>query len=258
MVRRGYVDHSDSLGATARYGEGDVQWLTTGSGIQHAEMFPLLDTEQGNTLHLFQIWLNLPPQSKMVDAHFGMLWNEEIPTIEYPGATVDVIAGSLDGRDAPAPPPNSWASQPGSDMAIWVIEVQPGGSVTVPAHAEGLNRMLHCHSADSVMVADREIAADTGVRLRSDMDAVISNTGTGPAEFLMLQGRPIGAPVIQMGPFVMNTSDEIQTAMLDYRRTQFGGWPWSGSAPVHDRHEGRFALHADGRIEHRDRPRVGS
>lgn len=258
VVRRGYVDHSDSLGATARYGEGDVQWLTTGSGIQHSEMFPLLERHQGNTLHLFQIWLNLPPQSKMVDAHFGMLWNEEIPTIEYPGATIDVIAGSLDGHDAPAPPPDSWASQPDSHVAIWVIRVEPGGSVTIPAHAEGLNRMLHCHAGDSVVVGGREIAADTGVRLRSDTDAVISNTGEEPAEFLMLQGRPIGAPVIQMGPFVMNTADEIQTAMLDYRRTQFGGWPWSGPAPVHDRREGRFALHADGRVEHRDRPRVGS
>ena len=258
MVRRGYVDHSDSLGATARYGEGDVQWLTTGSGIQHSEMFPLLEQDQGNTLHLFQIWLNLPPRSKMVDAHFGMLWNEEIPTIEYPGATVDVIAGSLDGQDAPAPPPDSWASQADSHMAIWVIRVEPGGSVTIPAHAEGLNRMLHCYAADSVVVGGREITADTGVRLRSDMDAVISNIGGEPAEFLMLQGRPIGAPVIQMGPFVMNTADEIQTAMLDYRRTQFGGWPWSGPAPVHDRNEGRFALHADGRVEHRDRPKVGS
>lgn len=130
--------------------------------------------------------------------------------------------------------------------------------MTIPAHAEGLNRMLHCYAAASVVVGGREITADTGVRLRSDTDAIISNTGEEPAEFLMLQGRPIGAPVIQMGPFVMNTADEIQTAMLDYRRTQFGGWPWSGPAPVHDRHEGRFALHADGRVEHRDRPRVGS
>ena len=62
VVRRGYVDHSDSLGATARYGEGDTQWLTTGSGIQHSEMFPLVDGEGSNDLELFQIWLNLPPQ----------------------------------------------------------------------------------------------------------------------------------------------------------------------------------------------------
>ncbi len=256
VVRRGYVDHSDSLGATARYGEGDVQWLTTGSGIQHAEMFPLIDTEGPNPLHLFQIWLNLPPKSKMVDAHFGMLWNEEIPTVETDGATIDVIAGSLHGHSAPPPPPNSWASEPDSEMAIWVISVEPGGTWTLPAHGEGLNRMLHCHGGSEISVAGQAVHADIGLRLASHLPAVIHNAGAESAEFLLLQGRPIGAPVIQMGPFVMNTSDEIQTAMLDYRRTRFGGWPWSGPAPVHDRSEGRFALHADGRVEHRDRPRV--
>ncbi len=61
VVRQGYIDHSDSLGATARYGGGDVQWLTTGSGVQHAEMFPLIHEHEGNTMELFQIWLNLPP-----------------------------------------------------------------------------------------------------------------------------------------------------------------------------------------------------
>jgi hypothetical protein len=80
VVRRGYVDHSDSLGATARYGEGDVQWLTTGTGIMHAEMFPLIADDADNPLELFQIWLNLPPESKLVPAHFAMLWGEDIPT----------------------------------------------------------------------------------------------------------------------------------------------------------------------------------
>ena len=105
VVRRGYVDHSDSLGATARYGEGDTQWLTTGSGIQHAEMFPLLDSNQDNELELFQIWLNLPPESKMVSAYFGMLWSEAIPTIEpATGVSVDIIAGQIGESVAPAPP----------------------------------------------------------------------------------------------------------------------------------------------------------
>ena len=67
-----------------------------------------------------------------------------------------------------------------------------------------------------------------------------------------LQGRPIDAPVFQMGPFVMNTPEELQQAFVDYRTTQFGGWPWSRPDPVHDRTEGRFALHADGTVEHRE------
>jgi redox-sensitive bicupin YhaK (pirin superfamily) len=145
VVRRGYVDHSDSLGATARYGEGDVQWLTTGSGIMHSEMFPLIDPRGPNTLELFQIWLNLPPESKMVDAYFGMLWGEDIPTINpAPGVSIDVIAGAIDGNVPPAPPPDSWASRATSNFAIWLIRVEPGASFTLPTAPASVNRMLHC------------------------------------------------------------------------------------------------------------------
>jgi len=72
----------------------------------------------------------------------------------------------------------------------------------------------------------------------------------------LLQGRPIGAPVFQMGPFVMNSPEELRQAFEDYRRTQFGGWPWSSPSPVHARADGRFALHADGKVEHRDMQRI--
>jgi hypothetical protein len=71
---------------------------------------------------------------------------------------------------------------------------------------------------------------------------------------LLLQGQPIGAPVFQLGPFVMNSAEELRTAVDDYRRTQFGGWPWGTPSPVHPRTSGRFAIHADGTVEHRDVP----
>src|SRR6478752_1391604 len=79
LVRRGLIDHSDSLGATARFGGGDAQWLTAGRGIVHSEMFPLLDRKGPNPLELFQIWLNLPSQNKFVSPHFSMLWRDMIP-----------------------------------------------------------------------------------------------------------------------------------------------------------------------------------
>ena len=81
IVRRGRVDHSDSLGASARFGDGDVQWLTAGRGIVHAEMFPLLDMAAPNPLELFQIWLNLPARSKMVEPYFTMFWGPTIPRV---------------------------------------------------------------------------------------------------------------------------------------------------------------------------------
>ena len=106
VVRRGFIDHSDSLGATARFGQGDTQWLTAGAGIQHSEMFPLIDSEGANELELFQIWLNLPPREKMVPPYFRMLWSEEIPTVlSADGQTsIDIIAGRFEDHRAPAPP----------------------------------------------------------------------------------------------------------------------------------------------------------
>src|SRR5487761_2787643 len=102
FVRRGLVDHSDSLGATARFGRGDVQWLTAGKGIVHCEMFPLLERDDPNPLELFQIWLNLPADDKMVEPYFTMLWNENLPRHVETDAggratTVTVIAGELAG-----------------------------------------------------------------------------------------------------------------------------------------------------------------
>jgi quercetin 2,3-dioxygenase len=257
VVRRGYVDHSDSLGATARYGEGDVQWLTTGSGIMHAEMFPLLDPTGPNPLELFQIWLNLPPQSKMVPAYFGMLWSESIPTVSpAPGVSIDVIAGEVDGLAAPSPPPDSWASRSASGLGIWLIRLNNGSGWNLPPAPAGVNRMLHCFLGDEVRLDGTGIEATTGARLDPGAEILLENRGK-PAEFLLLQGMPIGAPVFQMGPFVMNSAEELRQAVDDYHTTQFGGWPWSTRDPVHDRSQGRFAIHADGRVEHREKQTTG-
>ena len=252
VVTQGFVDHSDSLGATARYGQGDAQWLTTGSGIMHSEMFPLLSPTEDNPLELFQIWLNLPPESKMVPAHFGMLWSEDIPTIEYEGASIDVIAGNLYGQQSPSAPPDSWASDPRSELAIWVIRLEPGATWILPATSRGLNQMLHCFRGDG-RVDGEAVEKQTGARLASH-EATTLNSGDDGFDLLLLQGRPIGAPVFQLGPFVMNSETELQQAVDDYRRTQFGGWPWQGPDPVHARTDGRFALHANGVVEHRDIP----
>ena len=115
--------------------------------------------------------------------------------------------------------------------------------------------MLHCFMGDSVRVDGLPISEKIGVKLKGDIATEIVIVG-GPAEFLLLQGEPIAAPVFQMGPFVMNTPEQLQQAFDDYRRTQFGGWPWTRPDPVHDRTEGRFALHADGKVEHREMGRT--
>src|SRR4051794_8637105 len=129
-VRRGLIDHSDSLGATARFGRGDVQWLTAGEGIVHAEMFPLVDADAANPLELFQIWLNLPGEDKLVPPHFAMLWSQDLPRVVHRDdagriVEVTVVAGVFEGQAPPPPPPRSWAARPDTDVAIWHLRLDP-------------------------------------------------------------------------------------------------------------------------------------
>ena len=252
IARRGYIDHSDSLGAAARFGKGDVQWMTAGRGVVHSEMFPLLDKGGPNPVELFQIWLNLPREDKLVDPHFAMLWGDEVPTIAFEGSEgtteVTVVAGRLGDAVPPPPPPRSWAARPDSDVAIWSIRMGPGARWTMPGAKAGTSRTLYPFRGASVRIAGKKVPIRHGVKLRGEAEVVVEN-GPEPAELLLLQGRPIGQPVAQYGPFVMNTPGEIKQAFVDYQQTRFGGWPWPSSDPVHPREEGRFARHADGRIE---------
>ena len=254
IVRRGLIDHADSLGAAARFGGGDVQWLTAGRGVVHSEMFPLLDRKQPNPLELFQIWLNLPSKDKMAAPYFTMLWADDIPRQVFSDASgnateVACIAGRLGAATPPPPPPNSWAADGSADLAIWTIKMAKGAHWTLPA-ASGAStrRKLYFFKGASLGVGDRTLAAGSCIELRANAAVELVN-GEEAAEFLLLQGKPIGEPVAQHGPFVMNTPAEIQQAFSDYRRTQFGGWPWDSAAPVHQREQGRFARHTDGRVE---------
>jgi len=253
IMRHGYIDHSDSLGATARFGPGDVQWLTAGKGIVHSEMFPLLNSMGPNPLELFQIWLNLPGEDKFVEPHFAMLWDKDVPrkiVKDAAGRTteVTVVAGSFDGAKAPPPPPKSWASRSDTDVAIWTIKMSSEASWTLPPAQPGTNRMLYYFAGSSLHVGGRAIPLGSAIQLQPDAEALVQ-AGRDGAELLLLQGRPIGEPVVQYGPFVMNTRAEIQQAMSDYQRTQFGGWPWPDDDPVQDRSAGRNARHANGRVE---------
>lgn len=253
LARRGVIDHADSLGATARFGGGDVQWMTAGAGIVHSEMFPLRDQDGPNPAELFQLWLNLPAKDKMVPPYFTMLWNHTIPRHTFTngaGRTVEVVtvAGTLGDRPAPPPPPNSWAARPQSDLAIWTITLQAGASWTVPPAPPGVHRVLYTFDSVQLRIGDRDIVGKQLVQLDPTQPAPLA-TGLHPAQILMLQGRPIGEPVAHQGPFVMNTQDELRQAYTDYRATGFGGWPWPADGPAHPRAASRFAVHADGRRE---------
>ena len=253
VATKGLIDHSDSLGAAGRFGNGDVQWMTAGKGVQHSEMFPLLNRDKDNPLELFQIWLNLPRKDKMAEPHFSMLWSEDVPIVQIVDENgkkieVKVVAGKLNGHTPPTPPPHSWAHDPANEVAIWTIQMEAGAIWTLPAASEGLSRSLYFYRGENLNIDGQQLSANQAISLNPASEVVLQS-GTTPISLLMLQGKPIAEPVVQYGPFVMNSEAEIRQAYADYRQTQFGGWPWPKSEYTHPRERGRFALHADGREE---------
>lgn len=250
IVQNGLVDHSDSLGAAGRFGNGDVQWMTAGKGVQHSEMFPLLDKENPNPLLMFQVWLNLPRDKKMVDPHFKMLWKEEIPIIEQQDSNgkrteITLIAGQLNDKIAPAPAPNSWASDPKNEITIWTMKLQPGAEYTFPKASNGINRSLYFFKGTEIISEGYTIPVLHEIIVNPNQTHTIKN-GNSESHLLMLQGRPINEPVVKHGPFVMNTQTEIREAILEYQQNQFGGWPWPNMDHVHESSKNRFARYPDG------------
>jgi redox-sensitive bicupin YhaK (pirin superfamily) len=250
VVRKGIVDHSDSLGGAGRYGHGDVQWMTAGKGIQHAEMFPLLNRESPNPLELFQIWLNLPQKSKFVEPHYAMLWQEQIPVVSLLDQSrretrVEIVAGSLEGLRAPDPAPDSWAARKENEVAIWYIQMESDASWTLAAASEGINRTLYFFDGDQLQINGISVASGHSIDLESQQAFKMKN-GDRQGRFLLLQGLPIEERVVNYGPFVMNSEEEIRQTYRDYQESQFGGWPWPRPDQVHPPDKGRFALHSDG------------
>lgn len=253
VVRRGIVDHSDSLGGAGRYGNGDVQWMTAGKGIQHAEMFPLLNRKDPNPLELFQIWLNLPAKNKFVEPYYAMLWSEQIPVISSKDqkgreTRISLVAGSFENKSAPDPAPHSWAAHPENEVGIWYMEMDAGATWHMPPASKGTRRTLCFFEGEQVQVNGESIKVNHGIQLDSQAAILLSN-GSKQSRFLMLQGKPIDEPVVNYGPFVMNTEEEILQTYRDYQESRFGGWPWPEPDQVHPREKGRFALHSDGREE---------
>ena len=232
--------------------------MTAGSGVQHSEMFPLVHEHKANPLELFQIWMNLPSRNKMVEPHFAMLWNEDTPIAMVESSTqepvrVKVVAGTYvsptgDATHPLSPPPDSWAGDANNHVAIWLIDLPVASNWTLPADVTGLNRTVYFFEGENIRVDGEVVSVAQALRLESANDVEFVG-GDAPARILLLQGKAIGEPVAQHGPFVMNTRQELQQAFFDFQRTQFGGWPWPEHDQTHGREIRRFAKHADGKEE---------
>lgn len=250
FVLQGLVDHADSNGAAGRYGNRDVQWMTAGSGLQHSEMFPLLKKDEENTFELFQIWLNLPSSKKFAKPTYKMLWGETIPKLEITDINnkhieIDVIAGKIENSTAPSPAPDSWAADVQNEVAIWHIKMEENAIWEIPAASGFVNRSLYFFEGDTILLNERKIELNHLAELDANQKVTIQNKNQ-KARILILQGKPINEPVVQYGPFVMNTQAEIEKTFSDFQKSRFGGWPWPRTDMVHGKKQGRFAKFDDG------------
>jgi len=253
IVTQGFVDHTDGLGSRGRYGQGDVQWMTAGKGLQHCEMFPLINEDKPNTMELFQVWLSLDHAHRMVEPDFKMLWNEDIPRVSIgengKETRITLIAGELNGIKAVQPTKDSWANNPDNKLSIQLIEMDPGVEYVLPSGSPTMKRSIYNYYNGVVRIEGKELRKKMYMFLSADEPTKVANESDSVVKLLLLESEPIDEPILAYGPFVMTTKEEIRQAYNDYQETQFGGWPFPDQEVAHDKDLGRFAEYPDGRVE---------
>jgi redox-sensitive bicupin YhaK (pirin superfamily) len=215
----GDMEHQDSRGHAGRLRPGDVQWMTAGAGVIHAEMPSRDFARTGGRMHGFQLWVNLPKRDKMMKPRY-----QEIPNSQIPKATsadglvkVSVIAGEAMGEKA--------VIETRTPIIYLHYKIEPGGGVTqqVPG---AYNAFAYIVEGDGLFGAEGERAGDGQMVLfAQDGDEVrIENPPDAKAtlEILLIAGVPLNEPVARYGPFVMNTELEIRQAIDDYQQGRMG------------------------------------
>ena len=204
----GHMKHRDHLGNEGDLKQGGVQWMTAGRGIIHEEM----PQQQDGLLRGFQLWINLPAAEKMKPAGYRDVADTEMPRLDLPGGgQVKAVAGevTLNGETITAPVVDG-----STDPLYLDVKLRGGESLTVPVKS-GYNALLYLFEGSLTVNGETLRLEHTGTL--SDGDRVTLAAGEDGARLLLLAGKPIGEPVAQYGPFVMNTQEEIEQALRDYR-----------------------------------------
>jgi redox-sensitive bicupin YhaK (pirin superfamily) len=199
----GHLLHEDHLGNRGDLKSGAVQWMTAGRGIIHSEM----PQQENGRMRGFQLWINLPAKEKMKPAGYRDIQPDEIPTVALPGGKIKIVAGTYEGTQGPV--------QGGTtDPVVWDVQLNSGKafSANLPE-----TRSVYIYPFEgSVEIADRVLKSHQGGVLGSG-DKVEIKAGPDGARFLVLAAKPIREPIVQYGPFVMNTRAEIEQAIRDYQ-----------------------------------------
>jgi len=208
LVRTGEVKHSDSLGHKGSIGPGDIQWMTSGSGILHEEM-PQVRPEGIGGL---QIWLNLPARDKMGRPKYRDLQSDRLAeTKTQDGASIRVIAGEAQGGRFAGP-------VEGLAVAPKFIDVTLPPGVTFREEVpRGHTAFAYVDHGEVRFGDDKKAAHAPSLVIFGEGDVVEASGGTAGGRFLLAAARPLHEPIARYGPFVMNTEDEIKRAIADYR-----------------------------------------
>lgn len=203
----GHMLHEDHLGNRGDLRNGGVQWMTAGRGIIHSEM----PQQEEGIMRGFQLWLNLPAADKMCPAGYRDIQPEDIPDIAFDGGHVKLVAGHLEL----AGQRHDGAVTGGATQPLYAdIHLSPAANVTLPVAAthDGLVYLY-----DGAATLNGEALAASAASVLSDGDEISLTAGQAGARLLLIAGKPIGEPIAQYGPFVMNTREEIEQTLQDYR-----------------------------------------
>ena len=213
LVLDGELHHADNRGNSGVLGADDVQWMTAGKGIIHAEL-----PNQDRSSHTLQLWLNLPSSQKMVDSDYQDLLAAQQVAVEDDHARIRLISGELEGVSAP--------TRTITPVQYLDVQVEAGGRTAVPIPTAHNGFVLVLDGV--VRVGPDNVAGEAGQVLWLDYpsdaraDSSIDILGLTPSRFLVVTGRSIREPIVAYGPFVMNTEAEIQQAFEDYRAGTMG------------------------------------
>ncbi|HPH33944.1 MAG TPA: pirin family protein [Methanoregulaceae archaeon] len=207
----GRVEHGDSMGNSGSVDAGNVQWMTAGSGIIHQEMPKPVDGAMGG----FQLWVNLPRQSKMMNPRYQEIGRDQIPVVAAgDGVEVKVICGTFSGISGPV-------KDIIADPEFFAVSMPPGSRAAFPVKP-GYTAFAYVIGGEGSLDKAGSAVRNHDLVLFSDGDAVAAAAnGTGVFRFLFLSGRPIREPIAWRGPIVMNSDAELTEAFREYRDGTF-------------------------------------
>lgn len=206
----GYMEHRDHMGNHGEVGPLGVQWMTAGRGVIHSEM----PRKESGRMRGFQLWINLPAAEKMRPADWHDIPADQIPELAFEGGLARVIAGDLSMGDQHIIGPINHDHTMATKPVFIDLRLNAEAKINVPLPA-GHNAFVYLYEGHAALGDDP--APYRSACVLSDGDGLSVKAGIEGARMLVLAGQPLGEPVAQYGPFVMNTREEVEQAMEDYR-----------------------------------------